>query len=57
MTHAVARAGVLAGACASCLGVLVASTRAPTAGGVVTVIGWLVLAASLHAFGRAGVAE
>ena len=45
---------MLAGAVASILGILVAASGSGTAGGAITVAGWLVLVLSIHRYGRSG---
>ena len=43
---------IVAGACASALGIVLAASGNPTAGGVVTLGGWLALVLGVHRFGR-----
>lgn len=45
---------MIAGAFASAAGIVVAVAGQGTAGGVLTLAGWLTLLASIHRFGRAG---
>lgn len=45
---------LIAGACASVAGIVLAAGGIGTGGGVVTVGGWLLLVAAIHRFGRAG---
>ncbi|HEX4515439.1 MAG TPA: hypothetical protein VGH87_15880 [Polyangiaceae bacterium] len=45
---------LIAGACASVAGIVLAASGIGTGGGVVTVGGWLLLVAAIHRFGRAG---
>ena len=45
---------MLAGAVASIAGIVIAASGNGTAGGVVTLGGWLMLVAAIHRFGRAG---
>ena len=43
---------IVAGACASALGIVLAAAGNPTAGGVITLVGWLSLVYAVHRFGR-----
>jgi len=45
---------LLAGACVSIAGIIVAASGQGTAGGAITLVGWLALIAAIHRFGRAG---
>ena len=45
---------LLAGASVSIAGIVVAATGQGTAGGAITVAGWLALVYGIHRFGRAG---
>lgn len=45
---------LVAGASASIIGIVVAATGQGTAGGAITVAGWLALVYAIHRFGRAG---
>jgi hypothetical protein len=45
---------IVAGACASILGIVVAASGEGTAGGAITLAGWLALIGGIHRFGRAG---
>jgi len=45
---------ILGGACASIVGIVIAASGSGTAGGVVTLAGWLALVGGIHRFGRAG---
>jgi hypothetical protein len=45
---------LLAGACASVLGIVIAASGQGPAGGAVTLAGWLALVYAIHRFGRAG---
>ena len=48
---------LLAGACASIAGIVVAASGQGTAGGAITLAGWLALVYAIHRFGRAGAGE
>ena len=45
---------MLAGAIASAIGIVVAASGSGTAGGAITVAGWVVLVFSIHRYGRSG---
>ena len=45
---------LLAGACASIIGIVVAASGQGTAGGAITLAGWIALVFAIHRFGRAG---
>ena len=45
---------LIGGALASIAGIVIAASGNGTAGGVVTLSGWLALVAAIHRFGRAG---
>jgi hypothetical protein len=48
---------IVAGACASIVGIVVAASGSGTAGGAITLAGWLALIGGIHRFGRAGTNE
>jgi hypothetical protein len=48
---------LLAGACISIVGIVVAASGQGTAGGAITLAGWLALVYAIHRFGRAGPSE
>lgn len=45
---------LLAGACVSVAGIVIAASGQGSAGGAITVAGWLTLVYAIHRFGRAG---
>jgi hypothetical protein len=45
---------MLAGAIASVTGIVIAASGSGTAGGAITLGGWLVLVVSIHRYGRTG---
>jgi hypothetical protein len=45
---------LIAGACVSIIGIVIAASGQGTAGGAVTLGGWLLLIGAIHRFGRAG---
>ena len=45
---------LLAGACVSVVGIVIAASGQGTAGGAVTLAGWLALVYAIHRFGRSG---
>ena len=45
---------LVGGACVSVIGIVVAASGQGTAGGAITVAGWLALVYGIHRFGRAG---
>jgi hypothetical protein len=47
-------AAMTTGAALSCAGIVVAATGQATAGGVITLAGWLTFLYGIHRFGRSG---